>query len=178
MGFPILGKIKELPDISRKHQITGIIIAIGDNFIRSRITTDIKNICPDIRFIKAIHPSALIASNVEIGDGTTVAAGSIIGPCCKIGSHCIINTSSSLDHDSTMGDFSSIAPKVATGGNCNIGAHSAIGIGATLIHKINIGNNSVIGAASLVMRDIGPFSVAYGVPAKTIRSRKEEDKYL
>lgn len=178
MNFPILGKIEELPGIIHKHLITGIIIAIGDNFARSKVAAHIKNICPEISFIKTIHPSALIASDVEIGLGTIIAAGSIIGPCCKIGDHCILNTNSSLDHDSAMDDFSSIAPKVATGGNCNIGAYSAIGIGTTLIHKINIGKNSVIGAASLVITDIESFVVAYGIPAKTIRSRKEDDKYL
>lgn len=178
MNFPILGKIEELPNIVCKHLITGIVIAIGDNFARSKVAAYIKKTCPDIIFINTIHPSALIAPSVQIGAGTIIAAGSIVGPCCKIGNHCILNTNSSLDHDSTMHDFSSIAPGVITGGNCDIGAYAAIGIGTTLIHKVHIGNNSVIGAASLVISDVEPFVIAYGSPAKTIRTRKEDDRYL
>jgi acetyltransferase-like isoleucine patch superfamily enzyme len=36
----------------------------------------------------------------------------------------------------------------------------------------------VIGAGALVISDIAPFSVSYGVPARHIRFRKHGDKYL
>ena len=77
-----------------------------------------------------------------------------------------------------MEDFSSLAAHATTGGYCRIGSYSAISIGAVLIHGIHIGNNTVVGAASLVLKPIDSFIVAYGSPAKVIRKRKPGDKYL
>jgi acetyltransferase-like isoleucine patch superfamily enzyme len=105
-------------------------------------------------------------------------AGAVINPSCTIGRFCIVNTKASLDHDSVMDDFSSLAPGVTVGGNCRIGTHSAIGIGAVLRHGITIGDHTVVGAGSLVMSCVESFSVAYGVPARRIRDRRQGDKYM
>ena len=47
-----------------------------------------------------------------------------------------------------------------------------IGASVTILKNVNIGRSSVIGAGSVVTRDIPPYSIAVGNPAKVIRSRK------
>jgi len=177
-GYPILGKEEDLPELMNVHALKGVIVAIGDNFIRSKVATRIRGMCPNLPFITTIHPKASIATEVSIGEGTVVMAGVSINPCSSIGRFCILNTNSSLDHDSILEDFASLAPGATTGGKCHIGQYSAIGIGANLIHGIQIGEHTVIGAGSLVMKSIESFIVAYGVPAKVIRNRDPGDKYL
>ena len=49
--------------------------------------------------------------------------------------------------------------------NVWIGAH------VTIFSGVTIGEGSVIGAGALVNKDIPPFSVAVGIPARVIRSR-------
>lgn len=105
-------------------------------------------------------------------------AGATVGPSCSIGRFCILNTNSSLDHDSVMEDFSALAPRVATGGNCRIGAYSAVGIGAVLIHGIHVGEHTVIGAGSTVLTNLDSFTVAYGTPARAIREREPGEAFL
>ena len=178
LGYPILGNEEQLPELIKAHALKGAIVAIGDNFIRSKVVARIKVISPNLPFVNAIHPKASIATDVSIGDGTVIMSGVSINPCSSIGSFCILNTNSSLDHDSILEDFASLAPHATTGGNCIIGKFSAIGIGATLIHGIRIGEQTVIGAGSLVIKSIDSFSVAYGTPAKWIRDREAGDKYL
>ena len=102
----------------------------------------------------------------------TVISGS------RIGQGCILNTGSSLDHDSVMEDWSSLAPSVTTGGNVIIGQRSSIGLGANLIHRVTIGQDTVIGAGSLVLNDFPSQIVAYGSPCKVIRPRAIDEKYL
>jgi acetyltransferase-like isoleucine patch superfamily enzyme len=46
-----------------------------------------------------------------------------------------------------------------------------IGAGAKIIDGVRIGKGSVIGAGAVVTRDIAPYSVAVGVPAKVIKKR-------
>ena len=77
-------------------------------------------------------------------------SGVTINTQTKIGKHCIINTSSSIDHNNNFKNFSSCGPGVITGGNVNVGENSYIGIGATIKNGIKIGKNTIIGGNSYV----------------------------
>lgn len=178
LGYRILGTEDDLPRLAEELHIAGAIVAIGDNFVRSQVVEQVRQLCPGLAFVTAIHPHATIGRDVSIGEGTVVAAGVVVNPCCTIGRHAILNTNASLDHDSTMGDFSSLAPRAATGGTCQIGDFAAIGIGAVLLHGISVGEHTVIGAGATVLRNVGPYCVAYGAPAREIRKRAAGDRYL
>ncbi|MGH8582041.1 MAG: acetyltransferase [Gammaproteobacteria bacterium] len=178
LGYQVLGQEEDLPELATSRTLRGAIVAIGDNFIRSKVAARVRDVCPDLPFVSAIHPKASIGRDASVGEGTVIMAGVTVNPCCAIGRFCILNTSASLDHDSVMEDFSSLAPRVTTGGNCRIGAYSAVGIGAVLIHDICIGEHTVIGAGAIVLKNLESFSVAYGSPAKAIRERQPGDKYL
>ena len=178
LGYPVLGAEEYLPALIDVHDLKGAIVAIGDNVNRSKVMERVRDICPDLPFVSAIHPSASKAGEVTIGEGTVVMAGASVNPCCSIGRFCILNTNASLDHDSVMEDFSSLAPGAVTGGNCRIGKYSAICIGAVLINGVRIGEHTVVGAGSVVMKSVDPCVVAYGTPAKAVRSRNPGDRYL
>ena len=151
-NYPILGTERELLKFSKKYNIVGGIVAIGDNFIRSEMVAKIKKISPNFKFISSIHPTAVLGRGVKIGDGTVVMAGSIVNSDTIIGEHSIINTSSTVEHDSVIGDFSTIAPNVSMGGGVKIGDFSTISIGAVIKHGICIEDDVVIGANSLVLK--------------------------
>jgi len=178
LDYPSLGLEEEFPNIAQAHQVKAGIVAIGDNWTRSKVVERIKSIMPDFKFITAIHPSAQIGRGAAIGDGTVVMAGAIINSGSVIGEHCIINTKASIDHDNTIGDFVSVAPNATTGGNVTIKPFSAIGLGANIIHGINIGEQTVIGAGALVLHDMPSFVVAYGMPATVRRQRIAGERYL
>jgi sugar O-acyltransferase (sialic acid O-acetyltransferase NeuD family) len=178
MGYRVIGKEEDLPKLCEVHSLKGLVIAIGDNFVRSTVAARVRELCPELVQISAIHPRACIAKDVCIGAGSVIMAGVVINPGATVGRFCILNTNSSLDHDCVLEDFASLAPRVATGGNCRIGSHSAIGIGAVMIHGVQVGEHSVIGAGSLVNKSIAAFSVAYGMPARKIRDRRAGENYL
>ncbi len=177
-GYNVIGSDESLKDCVSKYKLKGVIIAIGDNHTRQLVAQKTKSNCPDLPFISAIHPSAVIGKDVKIGEGSLILAGAIVNASSIIGDFCILNTGSSLDHDSSMADFSSLAPHSCTGGGCKIGLGSAIGIGATLIHNVEIGEHSVIGAGSTVFNSVEAYTLTHGTPAKKIRSRHPSDKYL
>lgn len=154
------------------------IVAVGDNWARACIVNKIIQKIPQFQFVTAVHPSAQIGLGVKIGEGTVVMPGVIINSDTVIGRHCILNTSSSIDHDCKVEDYASIAPGVVLGGNVTIGTGSAIGLGAKIIHRIGIGQNTVIGAGSLVTKSLPDNIVAYGSPCKFVRARNCGDSYL
>jgi acetyltransferase-like isoleucine patch superfamily enzyme len=51
-------------------------------------------------------------------------------------------------------------------------------MGATVLPGVSIGQHTLIGAGALVYRSVPDNSVAYGVPARLIRSRQPGDRYL
>ena len=174
LNYKVLGGIRDVDKLAKKYKTDNIIVGVGDNFSRYEIVNKLKK----YSFVKAIHPSAQIGLNVKISAGTVVMAGTNISSCSKIGKHCILNTNSSIDHDSIMEDFSSLAPGVTTGGNVKIGKLSALCLGANIINNIQIGKNTVVGAGSCVLEEIGKNALAYGIPCKVISNRKLGDKYL
>lgn len=177
-GMPVLGRPEDVAELATANRITDCLVAIGHNWTRRLCADRIAVLCRELRFPTVVHPSAVVASDVVLGEGTVVMAGAILSPGCVIGRHCIVNSGSQLDHDSQMGDFSSLAPGVVTGGNVVIGAGSAICLGAIVIHGIRIGSDVVLGAGALALSDLPDSCIAYGIPARITGSRKPEDNYL
>lgn len=58
--------------------------------------------------------------------------------------------------------------------HCHIGHDVWIGHGATIMAGINVGHGAVIGAGAVVTKDVGPYEIVGGVPAKLIRKRFDE----
>jgi acetyltransferase-like isoleucine patch superfamily enzyme len=108
-----------------------------------------------------IGPHAILSADdvpVVIGDGT------IIGPgfCVMAG-----------DHDFRTAGVSYGASPRGRNEPVVIGRNVWIGARVLLLKGVNIGDGSVIGAGAVVSRDVPPFSIALGVPARVIRSRFE-----
>ncbi|GAA4231950.1 hypothetical protein GCM10022291_05550 [Postechiella marina] len=176
--YLVLGKISDIPKLVKAFDIHGCIIAIGDNWTRNQVKEKITLVQPDLSFITAIHPNAIIGKGVTLGEGTVVMPGVIVNAKSEIGKHCILNTGCIVEHENKIGDFCSIAPSVTLAGNVSINHNTAISLGANVIEGVKIGKHSIVGAGALVNKHIGDFKVAYGIPAKEIRDRKENEKYL
>ncbi len=98
-----------------------------------------------------------LGRRTDIGAFTYINAkhGVTIEDEVQIGSHCSIYSVSTIDGKN--------APVILRR-NCRIGTHSSVMPGVT------IGENTIIGAHSLVIRDIPANCVAFGVPARVVRS--------
>lgn len=177
-GYKVLGTEHDLSELIDTYNISGGIIAIGDNWVRSSMVDRISEIAPNFNYIRVVHPTAEIGKDVQIGKGSVVMPGATINVNTIVGNHCILNTNSSLDHDGFMGSFSSLAPKVCIGGNFILGQGTAVCLGTNVIENITIGSYSVIGAGSLVVGNVDSNVLAYGAPAKVIRKRVAGEKYL
>tara|TARA_B100000212_G_C27328441_1_gene513461 strand:+ start:605 stop:1255 length:651 start_codon:yes stop_codon:yes gene_type:complete len=173
-GIKIISK-QECIDI---YQNSNFAIAIGDNSVRERVFNEFKLEIRNAKFPPLIHSSSVIGINSKVGEGSVIMPNVNVGPNSKIGMFCILNTSSSIDHDCHMNSFSSLAPGVVTGGNISLGIRSAISIGASVKHGICIGDDVVIGANSYVNEPVKNNVVAYGVPCRFVRDRTKDDKYL
>jgi sugar O-acyltransferase (sialic acid O-acetyltransferase NeuD family) len=121
-----------------------------------------------LRPVTLIHPSAIIARNAVIGEGSQIMAGTVIGPEAKLGKLCIINTKASVDHENVFEDGVEIAPGATLCGLVSVGANSWIAAGATVLPRIKIGRNCIVGAGSLVNKNVPDQTTVVGVPAKPL----------
>jgi sugar O-acyltransferase (sialic acid O-acetyltransferase NeuD family) len=177
-GCKVMGGEKDVPTICDKLSIRHIFIAIGDNFQRQAMARRLFEAMPDVSFISTIHPSAVVGSDVEIGEGTVIMPKVVVVSGSRIAEGCLLNTAASLDHDSVMEAWSSLAPGVITGGHVHIGAGSAIGLGASIRDRITIGRDTVIGIGSVVTENMPENAIAYGAPCRVIRPRQPGEQYL
>ena len=116
-------------------------------------------------FASVIHPSVVIARGVDLGEGCQIMAGSVIQPGVQCGDNVIINTCSSVDHDSMVGVHTHIAIGARISGTVTIGEKVHVGAGSTIIQGVSIGNSCTLGAGTVVIRDIADNESVVGVPA-------------
>jgi acetyltransferase-like isoleucine patch superfamily enzyme len=103
---------------------------------------------------------------VEIGEGTVIFAGVILQPRTRIGSHVIVNTAASVDHDGLLEDFVHVAPGARLSGQVTIREGALMGVGSAAIPGTTVGAWAVVGAGGAVVADVAPGATALGVPAR------------
>jgi len=118
-----------------------------------------------------IHPSAVVSAHAEIGRGVYVGPSAIINAGAFIGEGCIINSGAIVEHDCRIGAFVHIAPGAVLSGGVIVGDRAHLGTGCSVMHGISIGADSIIGVGSAVVKDVPARTVAFGNPAKKIKSR-------
>jgi sugar O-acyltransferase (sialic acid O-acetyltransferase NeuD family) len=167
-------EIKSVLDIPVHHSLDGlpssskIIIAIGDNLIRKKISSS-----SDFNFDEPlIHIRALLSPSSKIGKGTVVMANATINASTIIGDHCIINTGSTIEHDCDIHHYVHISPNAAIAGGVVIKEGTHIGIGAVVIPGVTIGKWVTIGAGAVIINDIPDFSIVVGNPGRIIKNKE------
>jgi len=148
----------------------GGLVAIGGSRGRDRLQIQRRLAEFGVRAAVAVHPSAFVAGDAVLGDGSQVLAQAAVCVEVRVGEGCIINTGSSVDHEAELGDGVHLAPGAILAGCVSVGEYTLIGPGATVLPRVKIGRNVIIGAGSVVTRDIPDDVVAYGAPAKVQRT--------
>lgn len=141
----------------------GFFVAIGNPLTRKRVTERIASAGGKLATL--VHPDAVIAEGVIIGEGVVVMAGAVVNPETVVGKGCIINTCASVDHDCQLGDFVHVAVGSHIAGTVVVGDNAWIGAGATISNNVSICADCMIGAGAVVVKDITEAGTYVGVPA-------------
>jgi acetyltransferase-like isoleucine patch superfamily enzyme len=124
------------------------------------------------------------SGSITLGFATTLSKGCWLGGSVTLGNYCQLGPRVSLvaaDHDhrrlttynnrilfgGALKEFNRPAP-------ITLGHSVWCGIGATVLRGVHIGNGAVVGAGAVVTRDIPPYQIAVGNPARVIKSRFDD----
>jgi acetyltransferase EpsM len=165
-GAPILGGREQLDSLQHLG-VQCLIFGFGDCDARLRWSALVR--AKGFSLITAIHPQAIVASDVTIGAGTVIGAAAVIDPETKLGENVIVNSLAFIGHESIIEDGAHIGPGARLAGRVTIGRGTWVGIGTTVRERVFIGRHTLIGAGAVVLDDIPDGVVAYGVPARVIR---------
>ncbi|MEH7549280.1 2,3,4,5-tetrahydropyridine-2,6-dicarboxylate N-acetyltransferase [Bacillus sp. AFS076308] len=139
----------------------------------------------DTKHINArIEPGVTIRDQVEIGDNAVIMMGAVINIGAVIGEKTMIDMGVVLGGRATVGK------------NCHIGAGTVlagvieppsaqpviieddvlIGANAVVLEGVKVGKGSVVAAGAVVTKDVPPYTVVAGTPAKKIKDIDEKTK--
>ncbi|HWO77456.1 MAG TPA: acetyltransferase [Bacillus sp. (in: firmicutes)] len=165
MGIEVIGTSDDVYKHIYEYEM---FVGVGNNAIRQKIHEMLETFGASIPVL--IHPNAIVGEQVEIGNGTVLMAGVVVNCCTKIGKACIINTSSTIDHDNCIGDYVHISPGAHLAGTVEVGQGSWLGIGSVVSNNISITSGCIIGAGSVVVKDIAKPGTYVGVPVRRVKT--------
>lgn len=167
MSYPVLGGIDYLSDIDKN---INCVLAIGSSDVKEKIYSKLS-LLNHIEFPNLIDPSVLYSKSVKLGKGNIICAGSILTVDIELKNFVTVNLDCTIGHDVEINDFVTIYPSVNVSGNVIVGKNSELGTGTQIIQGKNIGEFTIVGAGSVVVKDLPNKIVAVGSPAKAIKER-------
>ncbi|MBN1794159.1 MAG: N-acetyltransferase [Candidatus Omnitrophica bacterium] len=132
---------------------------------------------------------ASVREETRIGECTIIGRGTTVDNLCIIGSFCKVQSNVYIAAYSTIEDYVFIGPCVVTSNDNFLGrtkerfkhykgmtmrTGSRIGINASILPGVEIGEDAVVGAGSVVTRDVPARKVAVGIPARVLRDVPDE----
>lgn len=126
-----------------------------------QLITDGENIPMHITHVGRCH----ICSNVYIGDNTCVC-NSLFGGETYIGEGAKIDNLVHIAHNLYVGKKAIITAHVITCGSSIIEECAWIGPNSSILNRVTVGKGAKVGLGSVVTRDVAPYSLVYGSPAK------------
>lgn len=166
IGYPVLGGTKSIDqDFLKPFRFVNLIT----RDMKTRFETSLEVAIQGGEFQNLIHTS-VNTDLVELGVGNYFQENVVIQAGVKIGNNSSIHIGSLIGHESEIGNSTFVAHGCNLSGFTILEDGVFLGAGVTTVPQVTIGKWSVIGAGSVVVKDIPPYSVAVGNPAKIIKN--------
>lgn len=163
--YPVLGTIDFLLNVNEK---TNAVVAIGNPQIRKKIVERLQS-NKNISFPNIVDKDVIIDRTITLGFGNIICKGNILTTNIEIGNFNHINLSCTIGHDVQFHDYITVYPGVNISGNVIMNDCVEVGTGTKIIQGKKIVEETVIGAGSVVVKDIVENGTYIGVPAKQMK---------
>jgi sugar O-acyltransferase (sialic acid O-acetyltransferase NeuD family) len=131
---------------------------------RKKIYTELTKLGADIATV--ISPRAHVSKYAKVGRGTIIMHNATVNAGASIGENNIVNTGSIIEHDVMVADHCHISTGAIINGNCRIGIGSFVGSSTTIINGVEIGERIIVGAGTIVTKNLSEYGIYSGKPVK------------
>ena len=169
-GIPIL--CEDDLRLQSKDAIQAAAVAVGDSKLREKIVNNIKVKWPECEFPNIIDPTCIIYNpdTVKLGIGLVMMPFCLITTDIKIGDFSQFGVGTGIGHDSIIDDYVTTGMNVQIAGRTKIGKRTRLGSSVTTIDGgISICDDTIIGAGSVVIKNIVEPGVYVGAPTRKIK---------
>jgi len=167
--LPLFRKWDQFDEWLKSQDIADLGFSLGLNMNgKGRLELHEKLVQLGLQPVTLVHPSAVIATDAEIGEGSQIMASVVIGPNTTIGKQCIVNSRVGIDHDNVIEDGAEISPGATLCGMIKVGKCAWIAAGATVLPMVQIGQNARVGAGAVVNKNVDENTTVVGIPAKPL----------
>jgi sugar O-acyltransferase (sialic acid O-acetyltransferase NeuD family) len=120
-----------------------------------------------VKVASLIHPD-INTEYVTIGKGVFIPQGCIIGCNTIIGDYVTFRYGAIISHDVKIGDYTFIGPGAVCTSHTVIEPETYFGACSTTINGVTIGRGSVVGASTLINKNVPPGATVIGIPAREL----------
>lgn len=121
------------------------------------------------RLISYVSSRSWPGKDLETGDNCLILDGVSVQPGARIGNNVALWSGVIVGHHAVVGDHCWLAAGTAVGGGATIEPYCFAGLNATIGHEITIGASSLLGAGSLITKDLPCESVLVARDAERLR---------
>lgn len=164
-GYRVLGGIDYLRSVKEN---VAVVCAIGSSKTRKKVISRLLE-QSNITFPNLVDPSVIMSGRIKMGQGNIICASNILTVDIEMGDFNIINLDCTVGHDVMIDSFVTVYPSVNISGMVEVGSETELGTGTQIIQGKKIGGNIIVGAGSVVVKDILETGTYIGIPAR-IRS--------
>lgn len=157
-----LGTISDL--LNRSQRNLYYVLGIGNPEIRAKLVEMVES--AGLIAFTAIHPKAILGTNVSISSGAVICSGAVISTNVNLGKQVHVNPNVTIGHDTDIGDYTSINPGAVVSGEVKIGKNVLVGAASAILQQLSVDDESTIGAMALVTKDVPKGVVVKGIPGK------------
>ena len=163
LGYSIVGTDDQIPDYVNDAVFIVTVGHIKDAALRIKLHQKIVD--AGGRLATIIASTAHVSKYAQIGEGSVIMHQAVVNADAIIGRGCIINTFSNIEHDAKIGNYCHISTGAMINGNCVVGNETFFGSQSVMVNGIEITAGCVIGAGSLVRKNITQKGIYSGNPA-------------
>ena len=164
-GAVVLGDVEWLSDYTEDVYVT---CAIGTGAVREKIWKRLSG-NDKLHLATLIDPSVILGCGCQVGEGTIICAGTVVAIAVSFGKNCIVNFNCSLGHDAELEDYCTMHPGANISGRVHLESCCDLGTGSIVIPGKRVAAYSVLGAGTVVVKDLTESGTYVGSPAKKIK---------
>ncbi len=169
-GYRIFGGLDEVPALIRQGCVFTNLIT--RDCVTRHVTTN-QILAQGGKLCNLIHPSVSL-DMVSTGVGNYIQESVILQAGTRLGNNISIHMGSLIGHESQIGDSVFIAHGCKLSGLVTVGEGVFIGVGATIFPRVSIGEWSIVGGGAIVTKNVQPFTVVTGNPARILKNINPE----